>query len=65
MRIILDLWSRDEAGDKRHAQKIIKDLGIIYKEAIPQPIADSWQFKDCTNIPTDLPDYVIVKEDNI
>lgn len=38
-----------------HAQKVMRDLGITYKEAIPQTIADCWDFLFCENVPDDLP----------
>ena len=52
--------SANEAGDKRHAQTIMKELGIKYQESEPFTIADCWLFYgiDVTTIPKDLPDYV-------
>ena len=41
--------------DTGHPQKYIKDLGISYRYAIPQPILDCWWFLGCENVPTDTP----------
>lgn len=56
--IRVDLYGSLLAGDTRHAQQIIKDLGIKYKIAIPQSMIDAWDFWGCTNIPNVLPEYV-------
>lgn len=45
-------------GEKRHAQTVMKDLGITYMYAVPQSIGDMWQFWRCENIPADLPAYI-------
>jgi hypothetical protein len=44
-------------GEKRHAQAIMKDLGITYQYSTPQSISDSWWFWNCENIPDNLPEY--------
>ena len=48
------------AGEKRHAQEVVKDLGIKYYDAEPQPMADQWMFFFCKGVPENLPDYVEV-----
>jgi hypothetical protein len=46
-------------GDKRHAQQIVKDLGITsYQLAVPQSISDSWEFWNCIGVPDVLPSFV-------
>jgi hypothetical protein len=40
---------------KKHAQKIMKDLGITYQYATPQSMGDQWWFWNCENIPKQLP----------
>jgi len=46
------------ANENRHPQKVMKELGISYTTAIPQPVADQWLFLDCQNIPEKLPEYL-------
>ncbi len=45
---------------KCHPQKAIRDLGITYQHSVPQSMSDSWEFWNCENVPTDLPDYLRV-----
>ena len=45
-------------GDNRHAQQAFKELGIVYKHAIPQTMGDQWWFLDCEFIPENLPRYI-------
>lgn len=54
----LDLYGSFDAGDKRHAQEIMIDLGINYVYAIPQSIADCWWFLGCRDVPEDLPSFI-------
>lgn len=44
--------------DNRHAQTVMRDLGIKYQMAVPQSIFDSWWFFNCENIPDELPEYI-------
>lgn len=46
------------AGNSKHGQLIMKELGISYEKCISQPIADQWMFFNCKNIPEKLPDYI-------
>ena len=41
----------------KHAQVFMKELGITYKHAVPQSIADCWQFWCC-----EVPDNIILPE---
>ena len=41
----------------KHAQVFMKELGITYKHAVPQSIADCWQFWCC-----EVPDYIELPE---
>jgi len=45
-------------GINKHAQEVMRDLGISYRKAIPQSIADQWWFMGCSNIPDRLPSYL-------
>jgi hypothetical protein len=65
-RVFLNLWAAYDAGDKRHAQVIMRELaekhgfGII--EAIPQSIADGWEFR--LDVDGDVPWPSFVREGN-
>jgi len=47
---------------KRHAQVVMKELGITYQHSTPQSIGDQFWFWNCENIPEKLPDYIEVEE---
>ncbi len=56
------MWTAyDSAAAPKHPHDVMKDLGITYVEAVPQSIADMWQFFGC-NIPEGLmlPNYIEV-----
>lgn len=36
-----------EAGNNKHPQQVMRDLGITYGNAVPQTIGDQWWFIDC------------------
>ncbi len=46
------------AGDDRHAQIVMRDLGITYQQAIPQSLGDQWWFLDCEHVPDTLPPWL-------
>jgi hypothetical protein len=50
----------EKYGINKHPQIVINDLGITYAEAIPQSIADGWEFIGCVNVPEVLPKYLRV-----
>lgn len=58
-----DLIGADHAGVKDHAQKVMRDLGIVYEIAVPQSMSDSWHFWACSNVPAELPPYITIRED--
>lgn len=65
IKVRVDLNGSLDANDKRHAQQIMKDLGIEYLAFEAMPIADCWMFYGIVEntIPTDLPTYVeVIKE---
>lgn len=41
-----------------HPQKAMRELGITYQHATPQPIGDCWWFWNCENIPDNLPPFL-------
>ncbi len=49
-------------GANVHPQIAMKDMGITYKQAIPQSLGDQWWFQDCENVPDPLPLYLEVME---
>ena len=53
-----DMYGAALAGENRHAQEVMKDLGILLSHSTPQSIADQWWFWCCENIPEELPDYI-------
>ncbi len=44
--------------EHRHAQDVMKDLGITYQHATPQTMGDQWWFWNCENLPCNLPRYL-------
>lgn len=44
---------------KGHPEKVMKDLGIKYTNAMPFPVADCWVFYGCSNVPDPLPKYLV------
>jgi hypothetical protein len=48
-------WDHKE---NRHAQVVMKELGITYQHATPQSMFDCWQFWNCENIPDELPGFI-------
>jgi len=49
-----------DAGETRHPQEVMKDLGITYRHAIPQSMGDQWWFIDCEA--KELPPYLTEME---
>lgn len=45
-------------NEKRHAQKVMKELGITYQHSTPHSLGDQYWFWDCENIPDKLPEYL-------
>lgn len=53
-----------QCKETRHAEIVMKDLGIIYQQATPQSIADQWWFWNCRNLPKHLPEYLTILKVN-
>lgn len=49
-------------GEHKHAQSVIKELGITSVKDIPESMGDCWIFYGCENIPECLPGYISVSE---
>lgn len=56
--LTVSLYDIDE-----HAQKFMRRFGVQYGLAVPQSIADCWQFYMCDYDPKTLPDFVRVRND--
>lgn len=48
---------------EEHAQKFMQRLGVKYGLAVPQSIADCWQFYMCEYDPEKVPEFVSVRND--
>ncbi len=48
-------WS---VGEQRHAEQVMRDLGITWGRSTPQTMDEAWWFWNCENVPADLPPYV-------
>ena len=59
MNLVYDLMCANmDHKEMRHAQEVMKDLGITYHHATPQSMGDCWQFWVCKDVPKDLPEYL-------
>jgi hypothetical protein len=58
MNLSYSLQGAGMAGELRHAQTVMKELGITYQHATPQSINDTWQFWNCENVPDPLPHFL-------
>jgi hypothetical protein len=56
------MYGAYDAGEQRHPQNVMRDLGITYLYAVPQSIADCWQFYCCQNVPAELPTFLTTFE---
>lgn len=54
----LDMHGQADAGEMRHAQEVMRELGIEYTYAVPQSIFDCWWFLGCTDVPDELPAFI-------
>lgn len=46
------------AAPERHAQEVMRELGVTYVHATPQSMGDQWWFWCCENLPDPLPPYM-------
>lgn len=51
-----DCMSAGCAGEKRHPQTVMRELGITYEHAIPQSLYDQWWLFNCQH--SELPKYI-------
>lgn len=45
-------------NETRHAQEVMKELGITYQDATPQSMGNQFWFWNCKNIPENLPEFI-------
>ncbi len=50
--------ARLDHGEKRHAQVVMKELGITYQHSTPQSLYEQWWFWNCENVPEIFPDFI-------
>lgn len=56
VRLTVSLYDTEE-----HPQRLLKRLGIKYAIAVPQTIADCWQFYLCEYDPDTIPDHIYIE----
>lgn len=49
-----------DCNDNRHAQTVMKELGIAYSHSTPQSMGDQFWFWNCDSVPDPLPEYLTV-----
>lgn len=49
-------------SESRHAQTVMKDLGITYQHAICSSVMDCWTFWNCEDVPYELPAFIRIAE---
>jgi hypothetical protein len=47
-----------DCGEQRHAQVVMRELGITYQHGTPQSLGDQYWFWNCENIPEKLPKFI-------
>ena len=62
--LFYDLRTSSEMGILRHPYADMEKLGISYKIAVPQTISDGWLFFGVANLPTPLPAYLMLTDEN-
>lgn len=60
--LIYSMIGASYAGESRHPQIVLKELGINYKFAIPQSLYDSWWLFGCSDVPSELPEFITAKD---
>ena len=45
-------------GENRHAQVVMRELGIKYQHSTPQSMGNQWWFWNCENTPEELPSFL-------
>jgi len=61
--LVYDLYGAHlDSNEIRHAQIVVKELGITYQHSTPQSMNDTWMFWNCENVPEQLPPYLKVKD---
>ncbi len=59
MHIIFDYTTAQlDCNEHRHAQIVMRELGVTYQHSTPQSMGDQWWFWNCENVPDKLPKYL-------
>ncbi len=53
-----------DCKERRHAQEVMKELGITYQTSTPQSMGDCFWFWNCENVPDNLPKYITELKEN-
>ena len=51
-------------NETRHAQVVMKELGITYQHSTPQSMGDQFWFWNCENVPENLPKFITIADWN-
>jgi hypothetical protein len=60
MNLVYDIMAAGYSGEMRHAQAVMKELGIEYTLSVSQAASDCWWFFCCKNTPETLPRFLTV-----
>lgn len=52
------MQTAEAAGEARHPQVVMQEIGVKYARSVPQSIADQWWFIGCTCLPESLPSFL-------
>ncbi len=53
-----------DLGEKRHAEAVMKEMGITYQLSTPQTMGDQWWFWNCEGLPEILPKFLTILDLN-
>lgn len=53
-----DLYAAALARENRHPEVVMRELGITYQDATPQPTGAQWLLWDCENLPAAMPKFL-------
>lgn len=62
VNLYLDSYSQSMARDSRHAEEVMKDLGIHYEYSRGSAALNGWIFWNCENVPDELPNWLKVRD---
>lgn len=59
MNLDYDMTGAELSGEKRPPSVVMQELGIKYEDSLMQSLFDAVWYYNCTNIPENLPDYIV------